>query len=163
MLIKLDESSIDTVVSIIESTKLTFKIEGIDQWQHGYPNKASIITDFQLGQGFLIWEANQVVGYLSLQTSPDPNYDSIDGTWHSSYPYATVHRFTISPDARRKGYARSAFLELESLVSPLHWIRVDTAFENKGMRNLLECIGYKECGSVYVSDGIRVCYDKYLP
>lgn len=158
---KLMSNDIDCVVDIINEAKEIFKMSQINQWQNGYPNRQTIVDDYETLRAYVIESDGIIIGYFCLQTVPDPNYSVIRGAWHFDLPYATIHRFVISSAYRNKGIAFRVFTDLESLTE-LSVIRVDTALENIGMRSLLSKLGYKECGIVSVGDGERMAYDKNI-
>lgn len=160
-LIKNTGETIDEVMKIIEDTKEILRNEGINQWQNGYPNRDTIMNDILCETGYLIINEGSIVGYVSLQYDEDPNYEVIRGRWNFLLPYATIHRFVIAPEYRRRGFALQAMICIEEFCER-SVIRVDTSFENIGMRKLLHSLSYQECGIVKVSDGDRLAYDKQI-
>ena len=160
----MDQSDMEVVMSVIEETKKVFKHMGIDQWQNSYPNEGTILNDLKDKNGYTINVENKVIGYVAIQFEPDPNYNEIKGAWSTTGVYATIHRLAIDPNNRGKGYALKAMDSIETIIlkKSVSTIRVDTGYDNEGMRNLLKKLGYSECGEVRVNDGLRIAYDKRL-
>lgn len=160
----MDSGEIEEVMSLINETKKVFKLMGINQWQNSYPNIDTIINDSDEGKAYTIKVSNTIIGYVAIQFEPDPNYNEIKGSWNTTGEYATIHRLAIDPHSRGKGYAFRAMESIEKIVwsKGVESIRVDTGYDNEGMRNLLRKLDYSECGEVQVSDGLRIAYDKRL-
>lgn len=155
---------VDTIMRLMNDAKTFLKEQGIDQWQHGYPNEESITADILADSGYLLTEGGMPVGYLYLGFDGEPTYDEIDGAWKSDGEYAVIHRLTISSAFRGQGLASAAFKLAERTVREIGIgsIRVDTGEANKRMQHLVQKNGFEYCGVVRVSDGERLAYEKVL-
>lgn len=143
---------------------------GRNQWQNGYPNPQTVATDIEKGQGRVLLQGSEVVGYCALITSGDPFYDHIwNGNWLTSSNsrhcrYAVVHRIGIAPEHTRKGLA-TAFLQMlmtEAAAMGCESMRIDTNFDNAQMLHILPKLGFTRCGMVMVKDGERHAFEILL-
>ncbi len=143
--------------------------QGRDQWQHGYPNPATVSADTAAGTGRVLLLDGTVAGYCALITTGDKCYDSIEGQWLTTSDsaccqYAVVHRLGIDPQLTGRGLA-STFLTLvmrEAASMGLESMRIDTNHDNVQMLHILPKLGFKRCGTVQLPDGERIAYEKLL-
>ena len=90
---KAKTQDIPSILVIVEEAKEYFRSQGINQWQDGYPNAASIAADIQNGYGFLLREKGDAVAYASISFDGEPTYTVIEeGQWRSEEKYAVIHR-----------------------------------------------------------------------
>lgn len=130
------------------------------QWMTEYPSRELITQDIAAGRAVVCVDENHtVVGYMVLFFTPEPNYASLDGTWlNDTDPYVTVHRIAV----RQSGLGVGGVL-MQLAMSCGISVRVDTHEVNTPMRNLLEKLGYVQCGTVIIEDGTpRIVY-QWLP
>jgi len=110
------------------------------------------------GHNFLIYNNNEVVATFDFIVGNDPNYLVIeDGNWINDDKYGVVHR--LASNGKAKGVAQFCF---EWCFSQISNIRVDTHEDNFAMQKVLDKLGYKKCGIIYVSDGTpRLAFQKF--
>lgn len=152
---------IETILSFIKATQEDFEINGINQWQNGYPNRESILQDILSGHGFVCQKGEDVVSYFYFNNEEDPYYEVIsEGAWKNSDPYFVIHRFVVDPLMRGQGIAKWILKECSKMISEenITNIRVDTHPDNLGMIKLLQACNYKYCGVVRVKDGLRLAF-----
>ena len=63
---KAQPADIPAIMEIVEEAKAYFRSQGVNQWQDGYPNAASIAWDIQNGYGYLLREKEDAVAYASI-------------------------------------------------------------------------------------------------
>ena len=90
------------IMQVMDAAKKIMRQSGnMHQWGDGYPSEAIIFSDIEKNGGFVIEEANKVVGYFAFLPSPETTYSKIyDGNWlDDEKPYHVVHRIASLPDA----------------------------------------------------------------
>ncbi len=149
---------------IINAGKQFQKEQGFIQWTDDYPNLDTIKHDIAGQKGYVLKSEGRIAGYLCIDFGGEPAYDHIEGTWHSSVPYAVVHRMAFSRDFQGKGLTASAFPLIEQLClsKGISYIRIDTDFPNKRMQHILEKQGFSHCGTVMFQGSGKMAYDKLL-
>lgn len=157
-------SHLQSVMTIIGQAKARMGAQHIDQWQDGYPNEESIITDINKKQGHVFLKNRQVVAYAAIVHGKDPYYENIDGQWLTNDNYITVHRIAIHNDFLHRGYADHIIRYAEKYAKKqgIPSFRIDTHHDNLFMRNLIRNNGFTYCGIVQVRDGERLAYEKAL-
>ncbi len=162
-------ADLTVIMQFINEAKQHLKDQGIDQWQDGYPNQESIAHDIAMQKGYLVVLASDTaplpIGYLCIDFGGEPAYDVITGgQWHTSEPYAVVHRMTISNAYKGKGLAASVFALVDDFCKTreMYQFRIDTSPENFKMQHVLLKHGFALCGTVVYAGGIRLAYDKIL-
>lgn len=138
--------------------------DGSDQWQNGYPNEHTILSDIERGYGFVLEESEEILGYAAVIFGPELAYEAIDGKWLTDGDYAVVHRVARPSRARGSGFATKLFEEIEDLCLErgVYSIRVDTNFDNLAMLKTVERLGYIYCGEVIIAGALRKAYEKTL-
>lgn len=138
------------------------KQANIDQWQHGYPNKDSIIKDIKNHACYVISLDNKIVGTMALLIGHEPTYDVIDGNWLFDEDYATIHRIAIDPAYKGKQLALKLFefAKETCLKQGTHALRVDTHQDNLSMQKAIAKAGFTYCGVITLADGAyRLAYE----
>lgn len=142
---------------------------GIDQWQDGYPDEATILNDIEKNQSFIIKEDGKIIGTTVFTTEEDLNYRKVEGgKWITPMDnvYGVIHRIAVSNDARRSGFAKFVFDHCEELLRQkgIESMRIDTHRDNLGMQKLVKSLGYQYCGIIYLARGgaERLAFEKTL-
>ena len=66
------------IMQVMNAAKTIMRQTGnMHQWGDGYPSEAVISSDIEKNGGFVIEEANKVVGYFAFLPSPEPTYSKI--------------------------------------------------------------------------------------
>lgn len=124
------------------------------QWPDGYPGLLDAEEDIARGHCFLVTDAAGPLAVFSFAPGPDETYAKIDGAWHSDADYHVIHRVAA---VRGRGVARVVF---EFAAEHAHYLRCDTHKDNVPMRRALDSFGFRECGTITVTNGTqRVAYD----
>lgn len=160
------EDDLNEIMSIIEEAKAYLKVQGVDQWQNGYPNEEKILEDIASEESYVGELNGKIVatGYLSF--CGEKTYEKIyNGQWLSIGPYAVYHRTAVSEKSRNAGIAKDFFQSLDKVVleKGVKSIRIDTHKDNMPMQKFLKKNGYIYCGVIYLEDGNeRVAFEKIL-
>ena len=74
---------ITDIMQVMEVAKKIMRSSGnMYQWEDGYPSKAVILNDMENHGGFVIEDADHIVGYFAFLPSPEPTYSKIyDAAW----------------------------------------------------------------------------------
>lgn len=172
---KTTEADLPAVMTLFDKARATMKTLGIDQWQDGYPFESDIRRDIQNGDSYVVVRDGCIAATFMCMTRPEPTYEKIEGAWRSEKPYATIHRITVSPDARRSAQENHTdeksvsamivdFAKKTAAENGLDGgVRVDTHEGNIPMRKMLEKQGFVYCGIIFLESGAeRVAY-QFLP
>lgn len=158
------KEDIDKAFGLIEQGRAFLKQKGIDQWQDGYPDRGSIATDIENGEGYVLDDNGTVAGYVCISFAGEEAYDKIDGKWLTDKPYAVIHRMAVDNAYKGKGLAQKFFLFTEDLCAQkgVHSIKVDTDSGNKIMQKILNGLGYVYCGVVNFQNSDKIAFEKVL-
>ena len=158
---KTREDDLARIMEIYQSARLFMAENGNpNQWGDSWPLEEMIRDDIHKGKSYVcINDDEKVIGtfYYVYGTDIEPTYEVIEnGNWLDSSAYGVVHR--LAGDGSQKGIG--AFC-LSWAYEQCKHIRIDTHRDNKVMQSLLEKLGFKYCGIIYVRDGSeRVTYEK---
>lgn len=132
------------------------------QWgPTNWPPEELIREDIARGNSYVCLNgAGRIVGTFFFVQGEDiePTYRVItDGNWIGEGPYGVVHR--IASDGSEKGVG--AFCINWAFEQCGH-LRMDTHGDNTVMQRLLEKLGFRHCGTIYVTEDPypRLAYEK---
>ena len=127
------------------------------QWADGYPQEELLLWDIENGQLYLCRNSHAIYGVFAFIIGEDETYRRIEnGSWLSDAPYGTIHR--IAGNGMKKGILAEAVSYCESKIPHL---RIDTHHDNLIMQHLVIKLGFRKCGTIYVSDGSpRIAFEK---
>lgn len=149
------------ILTILDAAIRRLGAQGIDQWQHGYPNRPRIEEDLREGIGYVL-EAEEVVAYGAVIFTGEKAYKSIEGEWLTSTDdYVVVHRLCVADEAIGRGYGR-AFMEhtMELAQGRTTSFRVDTHADNHTMQQLLTTLGFQRCGIIFFESRYLVAFER---
>ena len=122
-----------------------------NQWgPTNWPPENLIREDIAAGNSYVCENDGKVVGtfFFTQGNDIEPTYHRIaDGKWENESPYGVVHR--IAGDGTVKGIG--AFCIQWALAQCGH-LRMDTHGDNIVMQKLLQKLGFKHCGTIYVEE-----------
>ena len=148
-----ETGDVDIVTQIISEASARLGSAGIDQWQRGYPNRASVESDVEQGVGRVLCDGEQIVAYGAVIFTGEEAYrDLTGGGWLTSGSYRVGQGWS-----RRFMMCAEEWARENSLPS----IRIDTHPDNKIMQNLIASSGYTYCGDVII-ESRRLAYEKVL-
>lgn len=160
---------LEKICEITVQAKNQLKNMELDQWQKGYPSREIWENDIKSQQAWVAIEGNLVLGAFAFQTTPDPSYYKIDGTWLTDTPYASMHRVCVADTAKGKGVAGKMFAFGFEMARQLGFnsLRIDTHPGNLPMQKALYKSGFIRCGEIVLQGGcehgdIRVAYEKII-
>jgi GNAT superfamily N-acetyltransferase len=154
----------NTIWEILQAAIEQRRKDGSEQWQNGYPNEQTVITDIQNGHGYVLVDNQAIIAYAAIIFGIEPTYTDIQGQWLSNGDYAVVHRVAIAEAHKRKGMGANLFLLIEELCveKNIFSIKVDTNFDNVPMLRILDKLNYTYCGEIFFSGASRKAYEKLL-
>ncbi len=159
------KDDINSIMNIIILAQNSLKEQNIDQWQNGYPNIDSILSDVGLNQSYLLEDEKDIVATAMLSFDKEPTYDNINGEWLTNSAYAVIHRLAVDSTKTRNGYAKTILSHLEQLClqNNVHSIKIDTHEDNKNMQLFLEKNNFQYCGEIFLLDGSkRIAFEKLI-
>ena len=152
-------TDIAEIMLVMEAAKKIMRASGnMHQWADGYPSEDAITADMEKKGGFVIEDANKIVGYFAFLASPEPTYAQIyEGQWVDDVQsYHVVHRIASYPDVHG---IFSAIMDF--CFSRDTNIRIDTHRDNKIMQHNLLKHGFTYCGIIYLLSGDeRLAYQR---
>ena len=147
------------IMKVMEAARKIMRQSGnMHQWADGYPSEAVIFCDMEKHGGFVLEEADRIVGYFAFLPSPEPTYSKIyDGEWlDDTQPYHVVHRIASYPDIH--GIFSDIMDYCFSRDANIH---IDTHKDNRIMQHNIEKHGFTYCGIIYLTNGDeRLAYQK---
>jgi GNAT superfamily N-acetyltransferase len=162
---KAEISETSQIWNILQQAILQRKEDGSNQWQDGYPNLEVVQKDIKKSHGFVLTEAETIVGYTALLINDEPQYTKIDGKWLTNDDFVVFHRVAISQKHLKKGLAQMIIQYIEDFAQKnnIYSIKADTNFDNIAMLRIFEKSGYTFCGEVYFRGSPRKAFEKVLP
>ena len=157
-------SDIDVCWDILADGRRFQREQGFVQWTDDYPNRDTVKDDILSQKGYVLKVDGAIAGYMCIDFSGEPAYESINGSWRSEKTYAVIHRMAFCKSFCGKGLSESAFSLAEKLCieQGVDYLRIDTAYPNKRMQHILEKNGFKYCGVIKYQGSERLAYDKFL-
>lgn len=154
-------ADIADIMLVMEAAKGIMRASGnMHQWADGYPSEDAITADMEKKGGFVIEDANKVVGYFAFLASPEPTYSKIyKGRWVDDVQsYHVVHRIASYPDVHGIFSAIMDFCFTRDTN-----IRIDTHRDNKIMQHNLLKHDFTYCGIIYLLSGDeRLAYQRII-
>ena len=152
-------ADIPGIMQVMEAAKKIMRSFGnMHQWGDGYPSEAVIFSDMEKHGGYVIEDADHIVGYFAFLPSPEPTYSKIyDGEWLDDVQsYHVIHRIASYSDVH------GIFSDImDFCFSRDANIRIDTHKDNHIMQHNIEKHGFTYCGIVYLASGDeRLAYQK---
>ena len=157
---------ISNIIKIINQAQEYFKLQGIDQWQNGYPNQETIENDIKNDESYVLEKGGDVIATTMISFNGESTYNSIQGNWISNNDkYATIHRLAVDNSYKGNGISSKIIKHIETycLNKGIKSIRVDTHEDNISMQRLLEKNNFKYCGVIYLEDNSkRIAFEKLI-
>lgn len=164
------EADLSSVMEIIGQAQKFLAAQGIEQWQNGYPDAATMRNDIEKEQGYIFESEGMAAGIITIALGGEPNYDKIyDGRWNTEAPYACIHRMAVAEVFRGKSISDAMIRAAEALIRNRGFlsIRVDTHRQNSRMQRMLLRNGFARRGVIYLQNRMdaaseRIAFDKYI-
>ena len=159
-----NNSDIDVCWDILADGRRFQREQGFVQWTDDYPNRDTVKDDILSQKGYVLKVDGAIAGYMCIDFSGEPAYESINGSWRSEKNYAVIHRMAFRKIFCGKGLSEASFSLAEKLCieQGVDYLRIDTAYPNKKMQHILEKNGFKYCGVIKYQGSERLAYDKFL-
>ncbi len=167
-----EEKDMAGVVKLWEQARAYFSLQGIDQWQDGYPNRESLAQDRAAGESYVLIDEKtpeeRVCATALISFRPEPDYRVIWGGegWQGAEPCAVIHRVAVDDGLKGQGLAGILLGHAQDMCRArgITCIRMDTHEDNRSMRRFLEKNGFLLRGRIRLGrDGsLRVAYEKIL-
>lgn len=132
------------------------------QWgATNWPPESVIREDIKCSRGYVVVnDDDRVIGAFCYMFGKDidPTYLNIeDGRWSDDSAYGVVHR--LAGDGSEPGIGRFC---LDWALKESGHLRVDTHPDNQVMQNLLNSMGFRQCGIIHVieDNDPRYAYEK---
>ena len=154
----------EKIMEIIDMAKAHLKQQGINQWQSGYPDRASVEGDILTGKGFFLVDDAEILGYLCADYDGEPAYNDLQGEWQTEDKYVVVHRMAFADSSRGKGISDVAFRLVEEMSKEkgVDSFRIDTDAANKKMQHVLKKNGFEYRGTVVFDGEPKIAFDKKI-
>ncbi len=122
-----------------------------NQWAEGYPGEEIIRKDFEKDSSYILvdQDSGSILGTMALIPGEDSTYSYIEGgEWLNDDDYVTIHRIANSGLAKGTGQYLMNWAK-ENFDN----IRIDTHADNAPMIHVIEKLGFKYCGIIFVENG----------
>lgn len=163
------DKDLPEISKMIKSAKLLLKANGINQWQDGYPDEATLHSDMKQQVSYVLIIDGQIAGTGVILNKKDPSYEEIEeGSWTvSDKPvYRSIHRIAMSPDFRGRHLSSTliGYLITAAGLMGSSDIRIDTHPDNHAMQRVIQKAGFDYRGIIYLNkpDGKRWAYQLLL-
>lgn len=160
---------IGAMTAITDQAKANMAAMGIDQWQAGYPDSATWEADVAEDMAYVGLEDGRVVAVFRYSNEPEEAYDTLEGEWLTTGPYAVVHRCAVDPGQRGCGLIGELFQFAcdKAAAEGMASLRIDTHADNAPMRRAVEKFGFTYCGPITLTEGpeaggARIAFEKVL-
>ncbi|MEN0051486.1 MAG: GNAT family N-acetyltransferase, partial [Bacteroidota bacterium] len=140
------------IFQIYQNARQDLKRKKVYQWIDDYPNIRTIERDLQRGTLYVLKNANDIVGAISINEDQPLAYQLINWQFDAS-KVLVIHRLAVEPKYQGKGYAQALmdFAENFSLKNDYTSIRLDTYSQNDRAIQFYEKRGYLTRGNVNFS------------
>ncbi len=164
-------SDLPTILVITNQASTRLALQGVPQWQGGYPSRHNFEQDIAKNQLFVaINESQNVVGFASISLDEDPNYNTVLGGsfWTIPHPSVVIHRLAVDEQELGRGIAQALYHHAEVIAQQhgRHSLKVDTHEKNLAMNRLIRKMGYQLVGTVKLAhdaiDPWRLAYEKII-
>ena len=92
------EEDLPAVMTILHQAQAYFKAHGIDQWQDGYPDEATLRRDIQNGTAYVAELDGAVAACATIAFAPDENAAAVGKT-----PLSILRRHSAASRSESEG------------------------------------------------------------
>lgn len=162
MIRKANQKDIIQASKVLEEVKINMLREGIDQWDHEYPNQMVLTQDIDKEQAFIYEEEGELLAYMALNEKCDEEYNDLN--WTTNIPFLVIHRLYVKPIAQGKGISSKMIRYAEKYAVGHKYlsIRFDAFSLNKTANAVYLKKGYELVGTVSFRKGVFNCYEKAI-
>ena len=167
---RIEKDDIQRVLKITNDAKNLLKKNGSLQWQQGYPNEDTFLTDIKNKVLYGIYQYNELMAYGAYILGKDINYIEIDGKWDipANEKDLAIHRVAVDGNCHGKKYGVKILKYGIDYAKKLGCIsvKVDTHEKNKAMQKCINNSGFVYKGIVKILrdkfDNLRNAYEIVL-
>ena len=167
---RIEKDDIQKVLKITNDAKNLLKKNGSLQWQQGYPNEDTFLTDIKNKVLYGIYQYNELMAYGAYILGKDINYIEIDGKWDipANEKDLAIHRVAVDGNCHGKKYGVKILKYGIDYAKKLGCIsvKVDTHEKNKAMQKCINNSGFVYKGIVKILrdkfDNLRNAYEIVL-
>lgn len=154
---------VDNVLALVRDCVDHMRRQGIEQWDHLYPDRMTIEADARRCEAFVATHETGLVGYVALGACQDPEYAEVPWEFTAG-PTLVIHRLMVNPAYQGRGFARMlmSFAEKRALTTGYRTVRLDAFVGNPRALDLYERLGYREAGTIRLRTGQFRCFEKEL-
>ena len=167
---RIEKDDIQRVLKITNDAKNLLKKNGSLQWQQGYPNEDTFLTDIKNKVLYGIYQYNELMAYGAYILGKDINYIEIDGKWDipANEKDLAIHRVAVDGNCHGKKYGEKILkygIEYAKKLGCIS-VKVDTHEKNKAMQKCINNSGFVYKGIVKILrdkfDNLRNAYEIVL-
>ena len=167
---RIEKDDIQRIMKITNDAKNLLKQNGSLQWQQGYPNEETFISDINNKSLYGIYENNNLMAYGAYILGKDINYVEIDGKWDipANEKDLAIHRVAVDSSCHGKKYGVKILKYGIIYAQKLGCItvKVDTHKNNIPMQKCINNSGFVYKGIVKIIrdklDNLRNAYEIVL-
>ena len=148
---ELNESELPEALILYENARAFMRRIGNEtQWRSGWPPESVLKEDIEKHRLYGVFEDGKLRAVFAywFGRNAEPSYCEIDGKWPDNEAYGVIHRIAA---AEGSGAGKAALRE--GIEKSGGHLRIDTHEDNKAMRHVLESMGFRHCGIIYLPDG----------
>ncbi|MDC1068144.1 GNAT family N-acetyltransferase [Candidatus Kapabacteria bacterium] len=101
---KAELSDLTDIIKIAKLINEDLLSHGLDQWNHGYPNKETFTLDINESTQFILFQEDTLVGLVSINPLRNKNFFITDYE-DKSDNFKIISRLGVHPDYQGKGLA----------------------------------------------------------
>lgn len=159
-------AELDKIEELFNNGRKFMRAHGnTEQWVNGYPSRALLEEDVEIGRLFVAVddgsdgaagsEEDEILAVFAYILGDDPTYQVIEsGAWLNDKPYGTIHRLVSSGKV-----PKIAQFVFDWALDQCDNLRGDTHSDNYVMQSVAEEFGFKMCGIIHLENGDpRVAY-----
>ena len=167
---RIESDDMQRIMKITNDAKCLLKQNGSLQWQQGYPNEETFISDINNKSLYGIYENNNLMAYGAYILGKDINYVEIDGKWDvpANEKDLAIHRVAVDSNCHGKKYGVKILKYGIIYAKKLRCIsvKVDTHKNNIPMQKCINNSGFVYKGVVKIIrdklDNLRNAYEIVL-
>ena len=163
---KAEINDIKKLVNIIDEAKKNLKADGIDQWQIDSMNEEFLLKQVKTGKSF-VYEDGEILAYAYLSDEKEEAYKVWEDDFAGKNPI-TIHTFAVHSQMTKRGVAMKFFIDIIKYAKKYQFdsLRIDTHEDNYKMRGLINKLGFKKIGNIFIDEEgrkkPRICYERLL-
>lgn len=158
---------LNTIENIIILAKKSLREAGIDQRQIDSMNKNFLENQIRQGKSFVYEENEKILAYAYHSDEKELAYKVWEDQFVGQKPI-TIHTFAVENSMTKRGVALKFFIDIIKYAEKNGYdsLRIDTHEDNFKMRGLINKLGFKRIGEIYIDEEgkkkPRICYERIL-